>query len=288
MPEEKTYRKIAFVGLGLWLTLAATGCTTVGKWSMGGWVANSETAERMAERHDRDMFIHFRDSSHRQLETTGEALQDPVVEERLENVVCCRMFRSYAHDRRYVAQFGVERAPALIYVRNDGTYHAREGAANVEEILALLDAAQSPGRRVQEDPWIPRSAPYRWLDDPQEALAESRDSKRPALFVFYRWMRGDWDDLEELLHRHEVYPRFANAVHCRLSSLNGAGKAQAQAFGIENWPALVIAFPDDTYASLELPTGYEQIARFAENTLGEPGRATTATAAASAIPDDEK
>jgi len=242
----------------------------------------------MARRHDRDMFIHFCDSSRRQLESTGEALRDPAVEERLKNVVCCRMFRSYAPDRRYVAQFDVERAPALIYVRQDGTYHAREGAADVDEILALLDAAQSPGKRVQVDPWIPRSEPYHWIDDPQEALRESRESSRPVLFVFYRWMRGDWNDLEDLLLRHEVYPRFTNAIHCRLSSLNSAGKAQAQAFGIEEWPALVIAFPDDTYQSLELPTGYAQIARFAESALGDPGRASTGTAAATVVPDDEK
>ncbi|MCH9033805.1 MAG: hypothetical protein IID42_04800 [Planctomycetes bacterium] len=263
--------------------LMFSGCSLGTHARSRGWVADYDTAESRIERTGRELLIYYKGTRRGNPDRTAEALNERAVKKRTGQYVRCRLFKSYEPDRRYVAQFGVERAPALIIVHRDGTYHSQTGSMSAEAILAFLDEADAPGLSPVLSPHIPRRVAYRWYRTLDAARAQADRLDRPILFVFHRWLSRDWPNLKKLLRRPEVHSRFAGMVHCRLSSLFPAWRKEAQRLGAQNWPALVIARPDGTTDVLELPTSYEQIVHFADGRreLGEDGGGLPATVAAS-------
>ena len=51
--------------------------------------------------------------------------------------------------RETAAQFGVDEPPAYVVLHPDGTYHARSGSLTLDELSALLTAAERPGTRAR-------------------------------------------------------------------------------------------------------------------------------------------
>ncbi len=247
------------------LIMWGMGCsTTWDRLSSALWVADYDTAEQRAKETGRGMLILYKDTRPGADNSLERVLESAPVEGRTRRYVRCILFRSYEPDRRYVAQFGVERAPALVVIHPDGTYHARSGAMSASDVMAFLAQAAPPGRRPLLNPHIPREADYRWLTslDAAESIAGRTD--RPILAVFYRTLSRDWSRLEPMLDRHEVYSRLAPMVHCRIGLMRLSSAAYITRFGALKLPAMVIAHPDGTYDVLELPTSYEAIARFVD------------------------
>ncbi|MEK7757018.1 MAG: hypothetical protein AAB385_07385, partial [Planctomycetota bacterium] len=235
-----------------------------GRWRPNGWDADYDAAEaRMAESGG-ELLIFYRAIDQGRPDPTFEALRSAPLKQQTAQYVRCSLFRSYEPDRRYVAQYGVDRAPALIVVHGDGTYHARMGLTSAAQISEFLAAAQPPGAAPVLNPHIPRETNYAWHSSLESAEAAAQKTGQSILIVFDRWWSRDRRKLEKLLERREVYSRFAGLVHCRPWSILGLGDQSMVRFGVMNLPALVVVHPDGSHQVLELPTSYEAIVRFAD------------------------
>ncbi len=263
--------------------LLASGCsTTWGRWRPNGWYSDYDSAEARMNESGGDMLIFYRSVDQGLPDPTYEALCSSPLKSQTAKYVRCSLYQTYEPDRRYVAQYGVVRAPALIVVHRDGTYHSLSGATSAAKISEFLAAAQPPGASPVLNPHIPREANYAWHTSLESAEAAARETGQPILIVFDQWWSRDWWKLENLLKHREVYNRFAGMVHCRPWSILGLGDESLARFGVENTPALVIVHPDGSYSVLELPTSFEAIVRFAD--LARPtGESTLISSAATAV-----
>ncbi len=190
-----------------------------------------------------------------------------------DGYIRCKLPKTYEPNRRYVGQFGVDRAPALIVVHGDGTYHARSGSMSAADVAAFLAHATPPGQRPEINPYIKRRVRYEWHRSIEEAEEEAQQTGRAVFTVFYRSFSSDWQVLRKLLSRQEVYSRLADMVHCRIGVLGFSGRAQGTRFGALTLPAVVIAHRDGTHDALELPQSYEAIVRFADTARRREGTA---------------
>jgi hypothetical protein len=248
-----------------------------------GWAADYETAERRVHETGRELLILYQESRPGARYPVEEALKEEALSKRIDGYVRCKLIKSYEPDRRYVAQFGVDRAPALILVHGDGTYHARAGTMSAADITAFLNEARPPGNRPVVNPYILRRARYDWHRTMEAAEEAASRSRKPILIVYHQSLTSDWRTLRKLLGRQEVYRRFADMVHCRIGVLTFSAVNQVPRFGTLKLPAIVIARGDGTYDVLELPTSYEAIVRFADNARRRAD-ASGADATASAEP----
>lgn len=270
------------VALTLGAMLVAGGCASVDRWARSDWAADFNKAEAWAAQSDRPLLILLRDADDTANATILEALNDPRVRERTGDAVKCTLFAANEPDRRYAAQHGVVRGPALILVHADGTYHAHTGSMNADRVLRFLDDAVPPGRRPERDPYIARNAALTWHRTLDSARAEAERTDRPMAILFVRTFSSDWLRLRPLLGRFEVRRRLGHMARCRLESMYPSAKAAGAAFGVSRWPALVIARPGGSYDVLELPVPAADIARFADRasaSAAEPASTSARTSA---------
>lgn len=246
--------------------LLGGGCSSLQNWRpRHRWLADYEKAENRSLETGQDLLIYFHSSDPKRSKVTDVSLAATGVRDRLDSFVRTTLVKSYEPDRRYVAQFGVLRAPALIIVRTDGTYHSQTGEFTEEQILSFVEQAKASGSLPRLDPYVPRRAPSRWHDDVGPALAEAASRNTPTFVVYYRSWSRDWSKIKNLLNRHEVASRLCGLVHCRIGTKNPVGKAYITPFGALALPALVLARPDGTFTALETPTSYESIVRFLDS-----------------------
>jgi len=267
----------------LTLTIAlttATGCSsTLAQWRPNEWYADYNEAEARVRESGREMLLFFHAVDQDRPDPTFRALQSESLKQQTGQHVLCSLYRSYEPDRRYAAQYGVNRAPALIVVHRDGTYHARTGVASAAQISEFLAAAEPPGAAPVLNPLIPRASNYVWYSSIESAEAAAKKTGQSILIVFDRWWPRERRKLEKLLDRSEVYSRFASMVHCRPGSVLGLDDQSMVRFGVLNLPALVVVHPDGSYQVLELPTSYEAIVRFADRARHTGGAAPSTSAA---------
>ena len=261
--------------------MLATGCSsTWSRWRPNGWHADYSAAEaRMAESGS-EMLIFFRAVDQDRPDPTFDALRSAPLKQQTAKYVLCSLYRSYEPDRRYVAQYGVDRAPALIVVHGDGTYHARTGLTSAAQISEFLAAAQPPGGKPVLNPHIPRDVNYVWHSSLESAETAAQKTGQSILIVYDRWWSRDRRKVEKLLEHREVYSRFAGMVHCRPGSILGGDHQSMARFSVVNLPALAVVHPDGSHQVLELPTSYEAIVRFADRARPTGGAATSTAAVA--------
>jgi hypothetical protein len=267
--------------LCLFVLLPASGCASLSRWTSTGWVADYDTAEQLSRAPGSELLIFFKDTRPGADDSVEKALNDEPVKGLINGYVRCRLFKSYEPDRRYVAQYGVRRAPALIVVHEDGTYHARSGTMPATEVAAFLSSSRPPGERPTINPNIPRRPHYDWQRSIDEAEKIAMRTNQEILVVFHRSLSSDWLKLKKFFSRREVHARLADMVHCRIGLMNFLASTHETRFGILRLPALVIVHRDGTHGVLELPTCYEAIIRFADavrqqTTVGFQSRADSA------------
>jgi len=247
------------------LPILVPGCAApLPYWTVPKWVAGYEEAERAARASGRGLLVYYRPTDQGVRDPVFHALQSPTVKERTAELVTCTLFQTHEPDRRYVEQYGVQRAPALILIHPDGTYHAHTGAQSVERIVEFLDSATPPGAEPTLNPHLPRQSIYSWHGSLEAAQQAADRTGQSILLVLDRWNTRDWERLRPMLERREVHARFADMIHCRPSSFWGGIDAARKKFGVANLPALVIIRTDGSFEALELPNSYETIARFAD------------------------
>ena len=235
-------------------------------------MADYESAEKKIRRTGAELLVYYKRVPPGVDDPMHAALKGPKVKQLTGGHVRCVLSPSYEPDRRYVAQYGVERAPALIVVHPDGTYHAHAGVMAEPKIVEFLNNSTGSGNTPTINPHIPRIPSYSWHASLESATEEARQSGRSIFIVLDRWPSRDRRRLEKMLSRREVYSRLADMVHFQSGSLLKSAKSSANLFGVENLPALVIAHPDGDYRTLELPMNYEAIVRFADEAReGRPG-----------------
>lgn len=250
------------------------------RWAGDDWMADYDTSEAHMRESSRPLLIVFKNNRRGQTENMEELLRSDSFEGLTDGFVKCVLLRSYEPDRRYVAQFGVQRAPALIIVHTDGTYHARTGTMTAQEMRSFLADARPPGEQPALNPYIPRQPRYTWYDSLDEAEVAARQTGRSMVVLFYRRLSGDWSRFEKLLERREVYTRLADMVHCRIGVVELWDRSYERRFGKMHLPAMVIVAPDGSQQILENPASYEAIARFADaahDPDGAPGAAARAS-----------
>ncbi len=273
----------------LFALLSAPSCASLNRWTSSGWVADYDTAEQQVRESGSELLILFKDPRRGADDSVEKALDDEPIKGLISEYVRCRLFKSYEPDRRYVAQYGVRRAPALIVVHKDGTYHARSGAMPATEVAAFLSNSRPPGERPTINPNIPRRPHYDWQRSIDEAEKIAMRTNQEILVVFHRSLSSDWLKLKKFFSRREVHARLADMVHCRIGFTKILASTHDTPFGILRLPALVIVRRDGTHGVLELPTCYEAIIRFAdavrqESALGFQSRANSARHSWSAPP----
>jgi hypothetical protein len=244
--------------------IAGSGCASTQRWIMGGWVADYEVAEDRHEKTGKDVLYYFRSNSVRRRSTMEKRFRDPELRKRMSEFVRCKLFRTFEPHRRYAAQFGVVRAPALIVVHADGTYHAREGLISAEQVHAFLDEADTASTRMTVDPLVPRKLEYAWHTRKTAAEETARNHDQGVVFVLTESFTRQWSTMKKMLDHREVYVRFCNMTQCRLESWSADGRDIAAEAGVTTWPAIVLKTRDGNLQVLEAPGSYEQICHFAD------------------------
>lgn len=277
-------RNISLVAISV---AASAGCSTtplerLRLWASGGWAADYETAEQRAETTGAPRVLYFRTGHLTPADPAFDALRSPEIASRLAGHVRGTLVQSYEPDRRYAAQFGVERAPAVILLHADGTYHAHTEPVSPETLARFIDQATPPGSIPAYNPFVPRTYRYEWITDFEAAKARSLQLGKPMVVAYERRLLGDARRLSKILTTHEVGLRLADFVHCRVRLLPTVGDAFISPFGAIRLPALVMAYPDGRFDILERPTSSEAVARFVDASLrGEtvPAESAPPTAA---------
>ncbi|MBI3834821.1 MAG: hypothetical protein HY287_10870 [Planctomycetes bacterium] len=245
-----------------------------------GWISDYEAAERRMRETSGGMLIFYKSGDRKTDQAMLMKLKEVDIDSSCPECVRCILFHNYEPDRRYAAQYGVERAPALILIHPDGTYHARLGKADVEQIMAFLKDSTPPGAMPKINPYILREARYVWLSSLSDAEKASKQTDQPIFLVLDRFYANDWSKLREMLERREVHDRIVNMVHCRPGGFWGGQGDAAKEFNVKGVPAIVIIQPDGRHDVLELPTSYEMIARFVDRVQnGKNGEASTEASA---------
>jgi len=220
---------------------------------MTRWTGSYDAAERRAVADGKGIFIYYRDRPEMRRDPFAAMLFDDSICERLSGYVPCLLYRSQEPNRRYLAQYGVERAPAVVLIHPDGTYHARSGPLSADQAQRFFAEAEPPGTSPILNPHIPRPPRYVWHKRLPEALAVANHDGRGVLVIYHRWGTADWRRLSSLLDQPDVARRLAGMVHCRIHTLSPWARAYITPFGAVRLPAAILVAPGGEFSVLESP-----------------------------------
>ena len=254
--------KLYSLGVVCILLLACPGCTSASGVFRSRWVSDFGTAERHHRRDGGSMLICYSSSGAARSNLMLEAAEDKAVMQATDGFIRCKLFRTHEPDRRYMAQFGVDRGPAAVVVYEDGTYRAHTGLLSAGALLTFLDSEDGPRNNPMVSRHIHRQPDFAWHKQLESAQDASRQTGRAMLVVYHDWLGRDWSYLESMLGRHEVYSQVAGMVHCRRRVMWRSAKEEMAQWGVTSLPAVVIVSADGTHHTLEAPDAYETVARF--------------------------
>lgn len=239
--------------------------------STGGWINDYQTAERRQRDTGRPILIFYKNHLDPLCGMMDRTLREPAVRSAASGAfVRCVLMTDYDPDRVYVAQYGVTRAPALIVVHPDGTFHAREGLLSADEVATFLEEARPPGRMPIVNPYVPRAAEFRWTSDLKEARASAAGQGKPLLILFKWWLgRDDWR-MQRILELPEAYRLVADCVHCRLDYDHLPSRARMAELSVHRTPALIVERPDGSRMTLEGLVPPDDVVRFLQTALHAP------------------
>ena len=267
------HRRIARV-MFLWafLLLVAPGCSLkMPSWPARAWINGYQEAETLAHQRGTGMIICYRDTpparEDKMLGTTRAAL----AQDSKHDYVGCILNKSYAWDRNYVAQFGVDRSPALIALHPDGTYQAHVGLLDFDGTRDFLAQANPPGRKPKWNRFLHYEPRYRWIHSLEQGQAIAKQSGRSMLVVYDRLWSKDRGRVMRMFSKPAVYRRFSSMVHVHVRQDWSLSEQVTTPYGTLRLPAIVIAKPDGRHQVLEVPDRYEAIIRFADK-AGHPAR----------------
>lgn len=229
----------------------------------GGWIAGYEEAVTAAKKSNQGLLVFYRTTNVGVSDPMHDAVQAGLSEAKAVDRVRCFVFASHEPDRRFVRQYGVQRAPALIVIHPDGTFHAAEGPRSAERVAQFLESAIPPGATPTPDRLLPCEVTYDWHHSVESAQSAAANAGQSVFVVLDRWMTRDWLKLGPMVECRDVHSRVAGMVHCRPNAGLWSGvDAACRRFGVTNVPAVVVVRPDGSYQALELPGSSRAIAKF--------------------------
>ena len=227
------------------------------------WHLHYQEAENAARAQERATVVFYKDPFDRTSSQMEDLLERPEVAPLLADKVRCKLTTEYGPHKKYVAQYGVFQAPALILIHADGTYHAHNGTMSAERLRAFFANAHPPGARPNLSPQIPRSIDYRWEGDYDSALAKAGRQNREMLIVYKWWLSAESTELLATLQtRPEVARHFTETVNCLLDRDYLPNRGHVRRYGVSDVPAMILVHRDGTYHAHRGPMTAEQIVRF--------------------------
>jgi hypothetical protein len=241
-----------------WGCLLASGCGSA-------WIDSYNLAEQVARSRETDLVLFYKDHLDPQSGQMAERLEDPHVQSALAGKVKCVLVTVFEPNAKFVAQYDVSSAPALIVVHPDQTYHAREGLMTVEQIVDFLRSAQAPGEKPELNPQLPREYQYQWIGIYEEALERAQRQNRKLFIVYKWWLSGESNELLRRLSKPEVARHVHDMTHCLLDWDYVPNRRHMASYGVQKVPAMVIVHQDGTYHAKEGLPEIADIVRFIVN-----------------------
>jgi hypothetical protein len=237
-------------------------------------ITHFDSAQRQAAQQDRDLFIYYESWQSPECGEIKSLIESPRMQRELAGKVVCDLDEIWEPNRRFVAQYGVQRYPAVILVHRDGTYHCHIGGVNEEQLISFLEHAKPPGRSPNIDLHIPRKIDYLWEGDLANALREAEEQRR-GLFVFYKSViSADCNEmLFNVFNRPDVSVHFDDTINCMLDWAYPPNREYVAQLGIANVPGIILIRSDGTYHAQEGRMTVGQLLSFirrAKATAGQP------------------
>jgi len=253
---------------------ATSGCAGAGWYYSYAEAEQARQRERQTDRPERDLLLFYKDHLDAQSGQMQDVLASPAVRPLIADKIRCVLVTDFALNQRYMAQYGVDSAPALVVVHPDGTCHARSGLLTAEQARDFLSGAVGPGSTPKTTLQVLPVPDYHWHGSYEHAVALAERQNRPLLILYKWWLSADSTELlRNRLSRPRVRRHFSKMVHCLLDWDYVPNRAHVGKYGVSKVPSLIVLRPDGTYHTLVgLPT-VERIVRFAVSTQ-TPGRTT--------------
>ena len=252
------------------VTVVAPGCAN--KWYYSyAEVEQERLRDRQLGRPERDMLLFYKDHLDAKSGQVQDVLNSPLVKPLTAGKVLCMLVTDFAPNQRYMAQYGVDSAPALVLVHPDGTYHARQGLLSPEQACDFLAGAVGPGATPRTDLQIPPVPDYYWHGSFEQAVDLADRQNRPLFIVYKWWLSAESTELLNRLSQSRVRRQFSDMVHCLLDWDYVPNRTHLARYGVSKVPSMIIVRPDGTYHKLVGLATAEQIIRFAVNSR-TPGR----------------
>ncbi len=241
-----------------------TAMTRIGEWSYGGWLSSYQTAEDRCRETGQPLLILYKrpgaaDEGYR------DALPSHSKDAGGAPFVRCVLSSGCEPDRRFVSQFGVERAPGVVVRHSDGTFHTKYGRFTADEATAFVGSAVAPGAAPLVNPFVARRSQYAWFTSLRDAGLQAANTQQPLLIAYERRLSRDASQLEALLETTEVHRRVADMVPCRLTVWDAWSDPYDGPFGVLHLPAIILVWPDGQSDILQRPVSTDPIVRFVED-----------------------
>jgi hypothetical protein len=115
------------------------------------WYSDLNRALAHARNRGMNLFVFYNSLYSDQSNRMARLLDRSDVAALFEGTLNCRLDFSVPANRQLMLRYRVDRAPAFVVVRPDGTYHSRIGVVTRDELAALLQAAGRPGLTPRRD-----------------------------------------------------------------------------------------------------------------------------------------
>lgn len=246
-----------------WSRARSEAMTRLGEWSYGGWLSDYQVAEERCRETGQPLLVLYKrpGSEDDQYRTVLAADLDAAA----GSYVRCVLSSGVEPDRRYVAQFGIERAPAVIVRHADGTFHAKQGRFTAPNAADFVHSASAPGATPTMNPLIARKPRYAWFSSLRDAGILAADTQRPLLVAYERRLTRDFSELGSLLETTEVHRRVSDMVPCRVRVWNSWSDPHDGPFGMLHLPAIILVWPDGQSDILQRPLTSDAIVRFIDD-----------------------
>lgn len=218
---------------------------------------------RQARREERDLLVFYKDPLDVRSGRMRDVLEDGGVLPLVNGRVRCQLVPSYAPDRAFVSQYGIDDAPALILIHPDGTFHALAGEHDAAAVRAFLESSQAPGAHPNRNPRLPQGASLEYFNSFDRAVEKAQNQNRRLVIVYKWWLQGESTELIRRFSRPDVARYFADSVNCILDWDYALNRAFVARYGVSHFPAMVIVDPNGQYRTLTGVPSVDQIIRFA-------------------------
>ncbi len=234
------------------------------------WQYDYDVALRQARGRQRDLLVLFKDPLDAESGTARDALEAAAARTSMDDKVWCMLVPFHTPSRRFVAQYGILEAPAIIVVHPDSTYHALPGVRTEDEVAVFLKEAKAPGAAPNLNPQVPHRVTFPYFNVHERALDAARNQNRRLFIVYKWWVDGRSSKLIHRLSRPHVSSQFGEAVKCILDWDHIPNRRHVAKYGVTTFPAMIIVEPDGRHRVLPGVPTIDDIIRFA--TMGSERR----------------